>query len=186
SARHQATQPGPSPIDRLCFTLAWKATSSTWEPKPEVIEHECPGPTVFWQFHEATATSYSDAPLNMWGSNLNQAFANFWKNFYTCPQLAALTMKATKERFSRFHLLRLRRQSTTFLLVNLFFKTICWNRRIKSRRPVRVLAALLAWLSLGPFAAYATDFFWHTPSGGDWGFNGNWSGGPHPETFSDT
>ena len=95
-------------------------------------------------------------------------------------------MKATKERFSRFHLLRLRRQSTTLLLVNLFFKTICGNRRIKSRRPVRVLAALLAWLSLGPFAAYATDFFWHTPSGGDWGFNGNWSGGPHPETFSDT
>ena len=95
-------------------------------------------------------------------------------------------MKATEERFSRFHLLRLRRQSTTLLLVNLFFKTICWNRRIKSRRPVRVLAALLAWLSLGPFAAYATDFFWHTPSGGDWGFDGNWSGGPHPETFSDT
>jgi hypothetical protein len=119
----------------------------------------------------------------MWGSNLKQAFANFWKNFYTCPQLAALTMKATKERFSRFHLLRLRRQSTTLLLVNLFFKTICGNRRIKSRRPVRVLAALLAWLSLGPFAAYARDFFWHTPSGGDWGFNGNWSGEPHPETF---
>ena len=145
-----------------------------------------PGPTVLWHFRETTATSYSDAPLNVWGSNLNQAFANFWKNFYTCPQLAALTMKATKERFSRFHLLRLRRQSTTLLLVNLFFKTICGNRRIKSRRPLRVLAALLAWLSLGPFAAYATDFFWHTPSGGDWGFNGNWSGGPHPETFSDT
>jgi autotransporter-associated beta strand protein len=122
----------------------------------------------------------------MWGSNFKSSFCNFWKNFYTCPQLAALTMKATKERFSRFHLLRLRRQCTTLLLVNLFLKTICGNRRIKSRRPVRVLAALLAWLSLGPFAAYATDFFWHTPSGGDWGFNGNWSGGPHPETFSDT
>src|SRR5262245_32560317 len=95
-------------------------------------------------------------------------------------------MKVTEEQFSRFHHSRLRRQSATLLLVNLFSKTICRNRQIKSRRPMRVLAALLAWLSLGPFAAHATDFIWHTPSGGDWGFNGNWSGGPHPETFSDT
>ena len=95
-------------------------------------------------------------------------------------------MKVTEEQFSRFHQSRLRRQSAILLLVNLFFKTICRNRQIKSRRPMRVLAALLAWLSLGPFAAHATDFFWHTPTGGDWGFNGNWSGGPHPETFSDT
>src|SRR4029077_20441563 len=94
-------------------------------------------------------------------------------------------MKATKERFSRFHLLRLRRQSTTLLLVNLFFKRICWNSRIQSRRPMRVLTALLAWLSLGPLAAHARDFIWHTPSGGLWGDNGNWSGGPHPTSFSD-
>src|SRR5260221_13271764 len=120
----------------------------------------------------------------MWPSNLHQACAIFWKNFYPWPQSVALTMKATEERFPRFHLLRLRRQSTTLLLVNLFFKTICWNRRIKSRRPVRVLAALLAWLSLGPFAAHATGFFWPTASGGDWGFVGNCSGGAHPRTFS--
>src|SRR6516162_6480233 len=122
----------------------------------------------------------------MWSPNLNQAFCNFLEEFLYSPAIAALTMKTTKERFLRFHQLRLRRQSATLLLGNLFFKTICWKRRIKSRRPIRVLTALLAWLSLGPFAAHARDFIWHTPSGGDWGFNGNWSGGPHPETFSDT
>src|SRR5258708_31281746 len=98
----------------------------------------------------------------MWGSDLNQAFAIFWKNFYTWPQSVALTMKPTEERFPRFHLLRLRRQSTTLLLANLFFKTICWNRRIKSRPTETVLAALLAWPSLGPSAAPAPAFFPHT------------------------
>jgi hypothetical protein len=100
-------------------------------------------------------------------------------------------MKTTKEWFSRFHhsrfdQLRLRRQSTPLLLVNLFFKTIRSNLRIKSRRPIRLLAALLAWLSLGPLAAHATDFIWHSPSGGLWGDNGNWSGGPHPTSSADT
>src|SRR5262245_57771660 len=47
----------------------------------------------------------------------------------------------TKERPSRFDPLRLRRQSATLLLVNLFFNTICKNRRVKSRRPIRVVAA---------------------------------------------
>src|SRR5689334_2798134 len=55
----------------------------------------------------------------------------------------------TKDWFSRFDLLRLRRQSTALLLVNLFFKIICGNRRIKSRRPIRVVAALLAGRWLG-------------------------------------
>src|SRR6516165_1849330 len=95
-------------------------------------------------------------------------------------------MKITKEWFCRFHLLRLRRQITILLLVNLFFKAICRSRRIKSRQPIRVLAALLAWLSVGPFAAHARDFIWHRPGGGLWGDNGNWSGGPHPTSFSDT
>src|SRR5215469_17776574 len=95
-------------------------------------------------------------------------------------------MKTTKDRFSRFDQLCLRWQGATFLPVDLFFKTICRNRRIKSRRPIRVLAALLAWLNLGPFAAHATDFIWHSPRGGLWGDNGNWSGGPHPISFSDT
>src|SRR5215467_5747604 len=74
-------------------------------------------------------------------------------------------MKTTKERFSRIHQLCLRRQGTASLPVKLFFKTICRNRRIKSRRPIRVVAALLAWLNLGPFAAHATDFIWHSPGG---------------------
>src|SRR5262249_10642960 len=95
-------------------------------------------------------------------------------------------MKTTKERFSRIHQLCLRRQGTASLPVKLFFKTICRNRRIKSRRPIRVGAALLASLNLGPFAAHATDFIWHSPGGGLWGDNGNWSGGPHPISFSDT
>src|SRR5260370_39690639 len=114
-------------MGRVCFGVGWKATFWGWGPKPKVLAQDSPGPTVLWHFREATATSYSDAPLNMWGSNLNQAFANFWKNFYTCPRLAALTMKATKERFSRFHLLRLRRPSTTLLLVTLFFTGTRWN-----------------------------------------------------------
>src|SRR5260221_13285293 len=109
----------------------------------------------------------------MWGSDLNQAFAIFWKNFYTWPQSVALTMKATEERFPRFHLLRLRRQSTTLLLVNLFFKTIFWNRRIKSRRPGRELAGLLAWLSLGPLSAHGPEYVWTHARGGDWGFDGD-------------
>jgi autotransporter-associated beta strand protein len=88
--------------------------------------------------------------------------------------------------FSRFELLHLRRQSTAFLLVNLFFKTICRNRPIKSRQKAGLLAALLAWLCVGPFAAHANPFFWQRDSGGDWFGNGNWSGGPHPTSFSDT
>src|SRR4029077_11371424 len=43
-----------------------------------------------------------------------------------------------------------------------------------------------AWVSLGPFAAHARDFIWHSPGGGLWGDNGNWSGGSHPTSFSDT
>src|SRR5260221_13373279 len=100
----------------------------------------------------------------MWGSDLNQAFAIFWKNFYTWPQSVALTMKATEERFSRFHLLRLRRQSTALLLVNLFVKTICLKRRIKSRRPVRVEARPLGCLAPGPLAASTTAVCLRTPT----------------------
>src|SRR5262249_11515492 len=62
-------------------------------------------------------------------------------------QSLALTMK-TKDGFSRCDLLRLRRQSTALLLVNLFLKTICSNHRIKSPRKATVVAALLGggWL----------------------------------------
>jgi hypothetical protein len=40
----------------------------------------------------------------------------FERNFYTRPQFSGLTMK-TKDRFFRFHLLCLRRPSTTLLLM---------------------------------------------------------------------
>ena len=55
----------------------------------------------------------------------------------------------TKDGFSRCDLLRLRRQSTALLLVNLFLKTICSNHRIKSPRKAAVVAALLTgrWLA---------------------------------------
>jgi hypothetical protein len=46
----------------------------------------------------------------------------------------------TKDWFSRFDLLRLRRQSTTLPLVNIFFKTICRYFRIGSPRKARVMA----------------------------------------------
>jgi hypothetical protein len=76
----------------------------------------------------------------------------------------------TKDRFSRYDLLRLRWQSTALLLVNLFFKIIC-NRRIKSRRPIRVVAALLAGLCLVVFAAHAQTI--PTTKGGNGGNAGN-------------
>jgi len=60
------------------------------------------------------------------------------------------------------------------------------NLPVETRRPIRVVAALLAGLCLGGFTAYATDFDWQRDSGGDWFGNGNWSGGPHPTSFSDT
>jgi outer membrane autotransporter protein len=88
--------------------------------------------------------------------------------------------------FSRFDILHLRRQSTAFLLVNFSYKTICSNPWIISRRKARVLGALLAGLCLGGFTAHANPFFWQRDSGGDWFGNGNWSGGPHPTSFSDT
>ena len=65
-------------------------------------------------------------------------------------------------------------------------RPILRNLQVESRRPIRVVAALLAWLCLGPFAAHANDFFWQRDSGGDWFANGNWSGGPNPTSFSDT
>src|SRR5262245_42869054 len=69
----------------------------------------------------------------------------------------------------------------------------CSNRQIKTPRKARVAAALLAGLCLVVFAAHGQapvsspgGFLWHRPGGGDWFGNGNWSGGPRPETFSDT
>jgi len=73
----------------------------------------------------------------------------------------------TKDGFSRFGLLRLPRQSAALLLVNFCFKTFCSNRRIKSRRPIRVVAALLAGLCLGVFAAHAQTTQTKGGKGGD-------------------
>jgi hypothetical protein len=73
----------------------------------------------------------------------------------------------TKDWFSRFDPLRLRRQGAALLPVNLFFNTICGNRRIKSRRPHRVVAALLAGLCLGVFAAHAQTTQTKGGKGGD-------------------
>src|SRR6516225_2130039 len=87
-------------------------------------------------------------------------------------------MKVTEEQFSRFHQSRLRRQSAILLLVNLFFKTICRNRQIKSRRPMRVLAALLAGLCLGALTIHAQDATWSGVGGGSafglWNERENW------------
>src|SRR6516162_3086603 len=114
----------------------------------------------------------------MWSPNLNQAFCNFLEEFLYSPAIAALTMKATEEQFSRFHQSRLRRQSATLLLVNLFFKTICRNRPTKSRRPIGLVAALLAGLCLGALTIHAQDATWSGVGGGSafglWNEHENW------------
>jgi T5SS/PEP-CTERM-associated repeat protein len=61
--------------------------------------------------------------------------------------ISALTMK-TKDWFCPFDLLGLRRQSMALLLVNLFWKTNCRSRRIKSRTKAGVVATGLAALNM--------------------------------------
>jgi hypothetical protein len=82
----------------------------------------------------------------------------------------------TKEGFSRFDPLRLLRQSTTLLLVD--FKTLCSNRRIKSRQKVRLVASLLTGLCLGASAIHAQDATWVGVGGGpqlgQWNAHQNW------------
>ena len=63
-------------------------------PKPKVLAARFPGPTVLWQFREATATSYSEAPLNMWGLNLNQAFCNFLEEFLYLAAISRLNYES--------------------------------------------------------------------------------------------
>jgi hypothetical protein len=75
AASSDSTRSKPNRSALLCASM--ESHVFDLGPKPKVLAHDSPGPTVLWHFREATATSYSDAPLNMWGSNLNQAFANF-------------------------------------------------------------------------------------------------------------
>jgi hypothetical protein len=49
-------------------------------------------------------------------------------------------------------------------------------------------AALLAWLCFYALTAHAADPFWTGTAGtgsGPWGVNGDWSGGPAPNSFAD-
>jgi autotransporter-associated beta strand protein len=68
-------------------------------------------------------------------------------------------------------------ESTALLLVNLFFKTIRSNRRIKSRREARAVIALLAGLCLGALIIHAQDATWKDGGGtelGLWNAHQNW------------
>src|SRR6476619_6993177 len=91
----------------------------------------------------------------------------------------------TKDWFSRFDILRLRRRSTTLLLVSLFLKTICRNHRIKSRTKSKVVATGLVALDMMAGVAFGAQSIWVGTTSSDWFTDSNWLNGV-PPTANDT
>jgi hypothetical protein len=91
----------------------------------------------------------------------------------------------TKDWFSRFDLLRLRRQSIALPLVNLFFKTTYRLAEVEDRRKTKLLAPFLPSLCLSTLAAHAqvVNAIWTGTESLDWVNPLNWNPtGPPTET----
>jgi hypothetical protein len=90
----------------------------------------------------------------------------------------------TKDWFSRFHLIVVRRQRPALLFVNLFSKTIWRNRRIKSCTKAKVVASGLVALDM-ILAGVAFGADWTGATSTDWFTGSNWVNGVSP-TANDT
>jgi len=88
----------------------------------------------------------------------------------------------TKDGFSQFELLRLRWQSTALLLFKPVFKTICNNRRVKSRTTAKVVATGLVALNMmaGVALAQLAQDSWIGSTDSNWFLGKNWSRGQSP------
>jgi len=85
----------------------------------------------------------------------------------------------TKDWFARFHLLVVQRQRRPLLLVNLFFRTICRNHRIKSRAKAKIVATGLVALDM-ILAGVAFGADWTGATSTDWFTGSNWLSGVSP------